>query len=382
MLSCTLCLKSQINERWITIFVHGSIGIEKHLNYENCKNLFKDAILYSDYHIATERRRFEPTLYENQAIQAKGLVKIDNSSISSGANIFSQLFDKVSKFSEPNRKNSYYTFGWTGLLSASMRYRESYIFYTELKNELKRLQAIHHDKPKIRIIGYSHGGNIALNLSKIRRESFPTDTWHIDELILLGAPLQRVNAFEAYQHNFFKKIYNIYSRADFVQCIDLFSPYDFFSSRTFSQINNFNQYCHIYDIELRMNQLHNELLQNSRFAQNIQFQNLKKRSPGHAELWFFNWNTNHYRSDFCLNPLPIGLFIPSIIDIFERYCTNETKAVILLTPQFGKATISNGYHKGLQIPFLSSRIVEDCKQLATKHRENQQKIKLVKDPKD
>lgn len=382
ILACTQLILCKNEEKWITIFVHGSIGIEKHLNYENCRSLFQDNILYSDYHLATERRRFEPSLFENQAIQTKGLAPIIPTSSYNGSIIFAQLFEKISRITEPTRKNSYYTFGWTGLVSVSMRYRESYLFYNELRDELIKLEKQNHIRPKIRIIGYSHGGNIALNLSKIRRESFPDDHWHVDELILLGAPLQKINAFEANQNDFFKKIYNIYSRADFVQCLDLFSPYDFFSNRSFSQLNRTEEQCHIYDIELRMHQLHNELLQDTPFAQNVQLHNLKKRSPGHAELWFFNWNTTHYRSDFCLNPLPISIFIPSIISMIEAHSKNETKAILLLAPQFGKATISNGYQKGKQVPFLSPRIIYDCKQSAIKHREKAKKVKLVEYSKD
>lgn len=351
-----------IKEQWITIFVHGSIGVEGNLSYDLCLKLLNDSVLYSQYHINTETKRAQRNFYKNQAIGPKGLRKIVPSKKYTGASSFAQLWRRISHETETDRMSSYYTFGWSGILSHKMRYRESYVFYQELKKELEALKK-QNIIPKIRIIGYSHGGNIALNLALIKRENFPNDTWQVDELILLGVPLQKVNAYEAY-HGFFKKIYNIYSPGDYVQCLDIFSPYDFFSSRAFNQLKNIPGHPHIYDIELRMLQLHNKELYDSPRKDSINFNSLRKTSPGHFELWFFGWGSHRYRPEFCLYPLPIATLIPAIIDSVTLHGNEYNHIVLTIIPQYAKAYISNNFKRLKEIPFLSTSLIEECKRKA------------------
>ncbi len=114
-------------------------------------------------------------------------------------------------------EQTFYLFGWDGVLSGTARETAA----TQLYHDLKQLRAdsvqTYGCEPRICIITHSHGGNIALLLEKVKDQ---TDTaFSIDTLILLACPVQQKTM--AYAHaSLFKKIYSLYSMLDVLQVVD------------------------------------------------------------------------------------------------------------------------------------------------------------------
>ncbi|MFI5332528.1 MAG: hypothetical protein ACHQVS_00330 [Candidatus Babeliales bacterium] len=111
----------------------------------------------------------------------------------------------------------FYLFGWSGKLSYQEREDTARILYNEIKALIARYKNQYWTVPKIRIITHSHGGNVALNLAKVKDI---TDTdFVIDELVLLACPVQ-IKTVTFIKDPVFKKIYSLYSTRDFIQILD------------------------------------------------------------------------------------------------------------------------------------------------------------------
>ena len=106
------------------------------------------------YQKATEHMRHAKFLQRDQAIQGLGLQKVDKTVIGPGkaSTAIARIFDKVDFWvNEKNPENNhYYTFGWSGLVSMSMRYQDARRFYTELTQEIEKFRA-QGIEPKVRI---------------------------------------------------------------------------------------------------------------------------------------------------------------------------------------------------------------------------------------
>jgi len=154
----------------------------------------------------------------------------------------------------------------------------------------------------------------------------------IDELILLGAPIQRQT--ERYVASpIFKKIYNFYSRSDHVQKKDLFSSQQLFSKRVFANRREWSLPPSLTQIEVKMlKERPNPHKKWHRISESVLHPaaNISKRgivrgsswslqnvSPGHTEMWFMAWTPRNYRADFPLYPVPIITVTPYIIQMIE-----------------------------------------------------------------
>jgi hypothetical protein len=112
---------------------------------------------------------------------------------------------------------TFYLFGWSGMLSFKEREIAARRFYDELK--LLRLEyvASYGHEPEIRIICHSHGGNIALLLEKVKD---PADvSFFVKDLILLACPVQ-TQTMEYASAPLFGKVYSLYSILDVMQVVD------------------------------------------------------------------------------------------------------------------------------------------------------------------
>lgn len=109
-----------------------------------------------------------------------------------------------------------YFFGWSGKLS----FKEREIAAQELYHELSILHNSYLEKyrqaPTFRLITHSHGGNVALNLARVKGADCP---FAIHELILLACPVQN-ETMHLIADALFEKIYSFYSKADLIQVID------------------------------------------------------------------------------------------------------------------------------------------------------------------
>src|SRR5204863_8304961 len=137
------------------------------------------------------------------------------------SNALANNYDYVTKINSPLSNNQYYTFGWSGLLSPKSRYNGGAELFKSLSTELKNEFWDHSIFPKIRLIGYSHGGNVCLNIAAAKNNIDPNSPLSIDELVLIGVPIQTETDYLS-ADPIFKKIYHIFSRADHIQRIDFF----------------------------------------------------------------------------------------------------------------------------------------------------------------
>jgi hypothetical protein len=112
---------------------------------------------------------------------------------------------------------TFYLFGWSGKLSFDARKQAAQELYDSLKQLIHCHEKQYGQKPWIRIITHSHGGNVVLNLPSIKDTN--NDIVVISELILLACPIQDYT-----KHNvsdpIFDTIISLYSTLDALQVLD------------------------------------------------------------------------------------------------------------------------------------------------------------------
>lgn len=314
---------------WLTVFVHGIKSVKPHISLDNFFRFMVDDIEDTVYAKTIELMRKDPFFYQNQPMREIGLHRADPNDVGPGkaANATARLFDEINVMMGGQRNNYYYTYGWSGLLSSKTRYKDAEFFFVSLEDELKKLHA-QGIYPRVRVIGYSHGGNVCLNLERIRRDKFPDSTMSIDQLLLLGSPIQGETDFLV-NGPLFKRVYNFFSHADRIQRLDFFSFDRFFSGRIFT---NHKCVC----LPKKLTQVQIKVMAQSKSARccpkkqklvcNLnnpaiisgQSHLLRDKSPGHSELQFFGWSPVNYRENYPLYPFPTLAFTPIIIHELEK----------------------------------------------------------------
>ena len=330
-------------EVWLTVFVHGIMSIKPHITVSNFMRFLADNVKDSVYYHTVQLMRDDPFFHQNQAMQGRGLQPMDSTKSYPGAasSFIAQVFDFMYGHIYKNPpKNYYYTYGWSGLLSRNARYYDSLNFYRALEQERAKFRA-QGIEPKIRVIGYSHGGKIILNLAEIQKNEQVDKKLSIDEAIFLGMPVQCSDTDEI-NNPLFKKIYNIFSGGDRIQQLDFFSCGQFFSDRRFRARLKKDLPDKLVQVEIKVIRKKGELcipplqavydepplydgFHCSRTLRNV--------SPGHTELWFFGWTPLHYRKTFPLFPLPIVTFLPYILNIInsvkDNFCSQHAIKIII-----------------------------------------------------
>lgn len=386
MIGTTSDQKQLQQETWLTIFVHGIMSIRPHLTLSNFMNFMRDDISNTVYSKTVELMRQDRYFHLNQAMQEFGLQKINLFDLSKEnvTTAVASIYDEMTKLSgAPQANNYYYTFGWSGLLSPTVRYKEGENLFNNIVKELNTFweQNIY---PKVRLIGYSHGGNICLNLAAIRQDKYPLSPLTIDELILLGCPVQTETDYLV-TDQIFKKIYHIYSQADRIQRIDFFSFNRCFSRRHFQNRQQFKMPKNLTQIRLKVMRNKKTKKDKRRKKQQelaLDFNKpsiisgnsplLRDMSPGHMELWFFGWTPGHYRDNFVLNPLPVLVFVPLIVHHLQQVessLINPHPIVVDLRPEqevmFIKQRKRNKFIQ--RFPFISKNDFGKLAEIALKN---------------
>lgn len=141
--------------------------------------------------------------------------------------------------------DNFYFFGWSGKLCFATRLEAAKLLYQQLSQIVKNHQYSCGERPYIRIITHSHGGNVALNLARVKRDN----SFVIDELILLACPVQ-TETKHLIHDPIFKRITALYSCLDMLQILDPQGFYNrhyscesapFFSERCFPACNKLMQ---------------------------------------------------------------------------------------------------------------------------------------------
>lgn len=348
-------------EVWITIFIHGTI--KPKLALYSIINVMRDHLENSHYRQTLHFLRQDPCLYQTHAIQNVGLQPINRNQQKNytGACALAELYDAIfSLYNHSSLENIYYTFGWSGLLSTIHRYEDAKKLYKYLTNLVEEYQA-RNIKPRIRIIAYSHGGNVALNLALVRQHQQHTSPpFSIDELIMLGVPI--IKDTEDFIHDcLFKRIYHFYSPGDRAQTKDWVSAqrrsHRCFHAKFLKPLPN-----NLTQIKLKMTAYQPRSLY---MPHGKPKGRTNCTAPGHIELWFFGWTPDWYRKSFPLYPLPTVSFCSYIIDhlchLTEQYRHMEVnihpQKEVMIARSFGPK-FSRQHHT---IPFISQEKLTQLK---------------------
>lgn len=355
---------------WLTVFVHGIISIKPHVTVTNFIRFLNDDVNESIYAETVDIMRDDPFFFQNQAVQERGLKRIDLNLHERGlsANLMANLYDQISSINSSNHtKNYYYTYGWTGLLSRSARYNDAKEFLAALEQETAKFRA-QGLNPKIRLIGYSHGGTVILKLALVKQTEHLQPNFTINEAFIFGTPIQFDTDY-LIADPLFGKVYNIFSRSDRVQKLDFFSCGQFFSSHEFTPHKGFEILPEkLTQIEIRVIRKKGEGckpitlssaqeppiydgIKCSRMIRNV--------SPGHTELWFFGWTPMNYRKTFPLYPLPIVTFTPFIINAIKPFQNNfkpEKPIILTIDPRRNYMIFDNNQcdHQIHKLPFIGN----------------------------
>lgn len=345
--------KLEPKEVWVTIFVHGIMSIKPHVSASNFLRFMTDDVRNTVYSKTVEKMRNDPVFYQNQAMQGLGLLPADPTQPSpdNAANTMAMVFETMSRFTNPNKniQNHYYTYGWTGLLSEAQRTQDGTTLYTALVTLVANYKS-NGIEPHIRLIGYSHGGNICLKVAHAALETGHDNHPTIDELVLLGMPVQTETDY-LINHAMFKKVYHIYSRGDRIQKLDFFSLNRFFSRRIFKERKDFQLPDKLIQIQLKCtrNTAKGKTMQRaydftSPAVIGGKSRYLRDASPGHTELWFFGWTPANYRSYYVLYPLPSVALVPMIVQTthyFEETDLFQKPTLIDIRPEHEIIVIKN-----------------------------------------
>lgn len=149
------------------------------------------------------------------------------------------------------RYDDFYFFGWPGNLCFAARQDAATILYQELERIINEYLKKFNHKPYIRVIAHSHGGNVALNLAKVKYNNSVI----VDELILLACPVQ-MDTKHCIHDSIFAKIVALYSCLDFIQIIDPQGFYRKSNAHVWSSL--FSErcfpHCHkLYQAKIRIN---------------------------------------------------------------------------------------------------------------------------------
>jgi len=374
----------KLPEKWITVFTHGSFSLRPHLGIRNIFKMLYDTIEESIYYRSTEINRRDPFFYKNQAMAGLGLHKINIYDLhkNAAAPILAACFEEISLTAGYPKTDEYYTFGWSGLISNKLRFLEGAFLYQDLEKIFKKYKDQGYN-PRVRLVGYSHGGNLALQLGAIYKTKPQSEHFFIDELWLLGTPIQ-VETDYLINSPIFKKIFNFYSRADKVQSLDFFSFKRFFSQKKFSKRNNFKIPEKLYQVRIKITKYEpaSKKYKDKKLTDKASLRYFKEVNydPGHFELWFMGWTILTYRQTFPFYPLPILTFLPLVTKFIEENPDMPHDIVANFKPDFEEIeikpyhTVKKNYHEN--IPFISNELLKHMQEHSIKYIPNDYNIEM------
>ncbi|MBX9831240.1 hypothetical protein K2X40_04755 [Candidatus Babeliales bacterium] len=345
-------------EQWITIFVHGTYGSA--LSLVSFFRLLNDDTKNSLYRRLQKQLRASEVLYSGRFMAQRGLRAVDCSiNLEDNKSIVVPIVSAYRAFAQQvnaARHETFYTFGWNGLLSQAERRLEAVRFYNELSGLVKSYQA-RGVNPKIRLIAHSHGGNVCANLAaiytvlrnkkasaqyEVLRECVelldnlesvkkekknkklykrPTNkNLHVEELIIYGTPIQdETEPF--FFSSFFGKVFNFYSENDTIQAADFVSTK---GRRSRQRI-----------MEPRLESLKNKIMQARIMVErdahakpvfstknfNIwaalrggSLLSAYPYDPTHADFWYADWE----KKETFFDPLPVVVFTPLLLQALSQ----------------------------------------------------------------
>ena len=278
----------------MVVFVHGTILSLPSFNsfYHTINDQTAGHLSFWErYRVSLRHHSFN--MY--QPIQELGLqpvrFKTQAESISSTlAAVYESMYRQVHGHEE---RLVFYTFGWNAKLDNLERSKAADQLYWSLIKKIMRFKRLGYSV-KMHLLGHSHGGNVCLHLA--HNEKVYRKKLSVERLILLGTPVQRETEKLVYDE-IFDRVYNISSRGDFVQRLDVFSTKGGYSRATFDKKRQRATVTKLVEISVSVNDWY----------------------PNHAELWFYaDDSVIKYRNRFPLYPYPVASLIPHLMAVADR----------------------------------------------------------------
>jgi hypothetical protein len=402
-------------EHWITVFIHGNFNTG--LGLLSFRNIINDSLDGSTYEKVSQAIRKDPFFYQEQPILELGLKPISPSFFPApttgyrfAVHPIMSGYNQVLEHVKPRREiNHYYTFGWSGLWSKTIRQKEGLRFYNSLAQERARLKA-QGISPKIRIIAHSHGGNVSISLaainearkrieglSVVQKEPLPLETEEyleacksllleqkkatsvanyeqypsgeplkIHQLVMLGTPIQSETAHLVYLDTF-KNVYSLYSDEDLIQILDWVSTKSWRSSRRFAALRPPSKHgTHVMQARIRIDhdlKAEQQAQQDTSWIGKIKRAFQTKKEPFHKDFWFLGWNKEYSQEAFPLKPLPLVVFAEFIIATLDKKPENcDADINLCLQSDALKATVTKYQElEPLITEEISADLIEDIK---------------------
>jgi len=372
------------------IFIHGTYGYGNILNFNfdwhNIKDSFKKVL-----EIGSSIRTFRKQIYDekiknleigrwnvnnldfNYIMSSKrGIVKInlnENNNLSKSAINSIEIINKEMLKNFKDFNLNYYVYNWSGALLQDKRKEESVDLFKNI-NELK-LKDENEEKESVFIIcGYSHGGNLALNLGDILNLQYAKNDFKIDYLILIGTPIynftKKMIMSKNKNNNYvFENIINIFSNGDNTQISDIISAGKYLGTRRIIKESRENLfqfsisfYKNLINFSNKKKLINYDLIN--------KFNNKNFYFPNHKELFYFKNNSLY-------EVFPIVLLLPHYIKFvsdlklkkekhnrFESFYENGN-FYFMLKKRIGR--IKNIYErvKSVELDDFFERYYEQCK---------------------
>lgn len=234
-----LLCEQEVYDRRIVVFVHGSTMIEVNVLC-GLHLMARDSYTGNTFVERVSRKvRADTSLWRNDFMLDLGLVPIESEKLTypmehaerhcAAYHIVAAMATLQQSMQEANAiPTSYYTFGWSGLLSMSERQRAAAFLCSEL---MRIMQEYPTERCCIELHGHSHGGQVILQIPVQQ----PTSFLPIETVFLWGTPLYAHNR-SACVDGYFPAIMNVYSVGDGIQTLDFISAHDRPVYRTLQQV--------------------------------------------------------------------------------------------------------------------------------------------------
>lgn len=359
-------------EATLHVFVHGTFGSS--LGLLSFFPVVNDDFKGSRYVKTTRGMRKDDFFYKDQPMLTRGLTRIFPSydlNVTEGKKYAAypliKAYAEMHDLLDSEDEHFFYAFGWSGLLSRQRRRQESLRLYNAISQEVERLKSLGYTT-KIKILAHSHGGNVALNLAGINharhalQQNLPeptqieerflaqqffrslkshdevknlpgqkkldykpdTPALHIDELYLLGTPIQPETDHYVTDKNSFGIVYNFYSDDDMIQRLDWVSTRRYYSEQrlSFASKNDPN-IPHIIQIKIMLDKYHDmnrdaDLPWWQRIFSWRTYNTQPTPDPAHRDFWFATWKDDPQDYPSWLAPVPLFILFPAITQLTSQ----------------------------------------------------------------
>ena len=374
---------NETKEQWVTVFIHGTCASGLALISLTKVLLDKtDKTLYQKIHRGIRKQHWFAG--NNFGLLPIDLKKESDAPYPDLAYYIIKTYRSLELASHEAKTNhDFYLFGWNGMLSQTERSKESVRLYNELASLIAQYKSF-NITPKIRLVCYSHGGNVALNLGAIHSVLTNTTTpfytteqlnlmtsilahditsshdfrpeasqWYkkptnttlqIDELILYATPIhQETESFCT--SPLFKRVVNLYSENDTIQPSDIMTTQFRHCKQVLDKRFLQNQNNNIVQVKIMINRTMQKNDQNEQKTATLnyreQFSKTKKLVSSmnisaamrggnpmheyhedltHTDFWWVSFRT----PELFFTPLPFVIFTPVILQALDNAAILDT----------------------------------------------------------